>query len=91
MSLDAQPFKLGAMDRGRAVIADLADVAGAQAPLLAGSDRGCDLAAGQDIGRTKFDFGSQRGIVRQPYQRVGGVQSDADQVNLGRFIHDRFS
>jgi len=49
------------------------------------------LAAGQDIGRTKFDFRSQLGIVRQANQRIGGIQSDADQVNLGRFIHDGFS
>ena len=73
------------------VVADLADIACAQAPLLAGGDRGCDLAAGQDVGGTKFDFGSQRRIVRQPDQHVGGVQSNTDQVNFGRWIHDGFS
>ena len=91
MGLDPQAFELGAVNCGGAVVADLADIAGAQTPLLAGGDRGCDLSARQDVGGTKFDFGSQRGIVRQTNQRVGSIQSDTDQVNLGRWIHDGFS
>ena len=61
MSLHAQPLELGAMNRRRVVVADLADVASAQAPVLAGCDCGRDLAAGKDIGRTKFDFRSSSG------------------------------
>ena len=91
MGLDAQAIEFGAVNGGGAVVADLAHIAGAQAPLLAGGDRGCDLAAGQDVGGAKFDFRSQRGIVRKTNQRVGGVQSDTDQVNFGRWIHDGVS
>ena len=84
MGLDAQAIEFSAVNGGGAVVADLANVAGAQTPLLAGRDRGCNLAAGKDVGRAKFDFRSQRGIMRKTNQRVGSVQSDTDQVNFGR-------
>ncbi len=91
MGLDAEPIELRPVNRGGAVVADLADVAGAQTPLLAGGDGGCDLSARKDLGGTEFDFGSQRGIVGKTNQHVGSIQSDTDQVNFGQWIHDGFS
>ena len=91
MSVDSQALKFGAVHGGRAIVADFADVAGAQTPLLACRHRGCYLSAGQDVGRAKFDLRSQSRIVRKTNQCVGGVQPDTDQVNLGRLIHDKFN
>jgi hypothetical protein len=79
------------VNRGSAVITDLADITSPQTPLLAGGNGSGHLPARQDVGRAKFDFGSEYGIVRKANQHVGSIQSDTDQVNLGQWIHDGFS
>lgn len=81
MRLDAEARKFRGVERGRAVSADLADVARAESPLLACDDGGGGLPAGQNRGRTNFDFGAARGIVRDGDQRVGGVEAHADEVD----------
>ena len=52
MSFNAKPLELCAMDCSCLVVADLAHVARAQSPLLAGGDCGCDLTAGEGVGGT---------------------------------------
>ena len=89
MRLDAEPGKFRAVHRGSAVVAQFTDVTGAQSPLLASNHGGGDLAAGQDIRGSKFDLGPARGIVCNGNQRVGSIESDADDVNLGGFSHFR--
>lgn len=91
MGLDTQSIELSTMNGSGAVAADLAHVARAHPPLLAGGNRGCDLSAREDVGGTKFYFGSQGGIVRKTDQHVGSIQSDADQIKLGQGVHDGFS
>jgi len=86
MRLDADASKLRAMQRGRGVIADLADVARAESPLLAGHDGGGDLAAGQNCCGANFDFGAARGKVRDGNQGVNGIEADADEIDL-RWVH----
>lgn len=82
MSFDAGASEFGVVERCRAVVADLADIAGAQSPLLTSNDGGGDLPAGQHLRRTKLNFRAGRGIVRHGNQRVRGVESHADKVNL---------
>jgi hypothetical protein len=82
MGLDTGASKFRAMERGGVVVADFADVAGAQAPLLAGDHGGGDLAAGQNLGGAEFDFGATGGIVGDGDESVGGVEADADDVEL---------
>jgi hypothetical protein len=48
--------------------------------LLASDDRGSDLATGQNRGGSNFDFGPAYGIVRDRNERVGGVESHADDI-----------
>ena len=87
MRLDADASKFGAMERGRSVITDLADVARAESPLLAGHDGSGDLAAGQDRCGANFDFGAARGKVRDGDQGVDGVETHADEIDLGWLRH----
>src|SRR6267154_1756239 len=82
MSLDAVPRKFGAVQFGGAVVADFADVAGTQAPLLASNHGGGDLSAGQYFCGAKLDFGAASGIVGHGDESVGGVEAHTDDVNL---------
>src|SRR5579859_924454 len=78
MRFDPESRKFRGVERGGAVSTDFAHVARAESPLLAGHDGSGGLAAGQNGGGADFDFGAPRGIVRDGYQRVGGVEADAD-------------
>src|SRR5271168_1438614 len=60
---DAAAGKFGAVQFGGGVFADFADIAGAQAPALAGDYGGGGLAAEQDVGGTNFDFGAGCRVV----------------------------
>src|SRR6266849_5933363 len=82
MSLHAKTRKFGAVQFGGAVVADSADVARAQAPLLAGNHGGGHLSAKQDFRRVEFDFGAALGIVCDGDESVGGVKAHTDYVNL---------
>jgi len=76
-----------AMERGCGVVADLSDVAGGHAPLLAGDDGGGDLAAGENAGGTVLHLGAEDGIVGERNNGVCSVESYADKVNLRHFGH----
>src|SRR5260370_33776680 len=87
MRLDTEARKFRAVNRCGAVVANLADVARAQSPALASHHGGGDLAARQDLRGTEFHLGPARRIMSNGDQRVGGVESHADNGNLGRFGH----
>ena len=79
---DAAAEKFFAMECGCAVIADFADIAGAESPLLAGDDRAGDLAARENISGAKLDLGAAGREVVKREKRVGGVEADADKVDF---------
>ncbi len=81
MAFDAGFAELFAVECGRIVVAELADVAGTQAPGLAGDHGGSDLSPGEDGGGAELHFGAGGGVVRNGNQRVGGVESDAHNVH----------
>jgi len=83
LGLDAGAGELAAVEIGGFVLAELADVSGAQSPVLAGYDRGGYLSAGEDGGGSIFDFGALRGVMRERDQGVGCVEPYADQVDYG--------
>src|SRR5260370_36838826 len=86
MRLDTEARKFRAVNRCGAVVANLADVAHAQSPVLASHHGGGDLAARQDLRGTEFHLGSARWIMSNGDQRVGGVESHPDTANLGQFV-----
>src|SRR5271170_1625008 len=69
------------------VVAEFADVAGAESPLRAGNDRGGDLAAGEGADGGVFGFGAASGIGGERDDGVGGVEAYADEVNLRLLLH----
>jgi hypothetical protein len=83
MRFDAVVCELGAVQGGRKVVADFADVAGAKSPGLAGDHGGGDLAAGEDVGGTEFNLGAGGRVVVNGNQGVGGVEPDADYIDFG--------
>ena len=88
--LDAGAGEFAAMQAGGIVIAELADVAGAQAPLLAGYDGGCDLTAGEDGGGLVLDLGALLGVGREGDYGVGCIEPHADEVDewgFGGLVH----
>jgi len=48
---------------GGEIVADFADVAGAESPGLAGDHGGGDLSAVENVGGAEFDLGAGGGIV----------------------------
>jgi hypothetical protein len=86
-SLGPSALELLAMNLGGRVIAELADVARAQAPALASDDRGGDLSPGADADRTKVNLRAAAGEFGKKYEGVGRVQSYAYQVHPGWFGH----
>jgi len=83
MRFDAEVCELGAVQRSGEVVADFADIAGAEPPRLAGDHSGGDLAAGEHVGGAEFDFGAGGGVMMNRNKRVGGVEADADDVDFG--------
>jgi hypothetical protein len=75
------------MEPGGAVIAQTADVSGAHAPSLTGNDSAGDLAARQHIGSAELNFGALDRVVRKRDNGIGGVQPNADKVNLRQILH----
>jgi hypothetical protein len=63
------------------VVAEFADVTGAESPLLAGDDGSGDLASGESSGGANFNFGSAVGIARDGDKGVGGVETYADEID----------
>ena len=83
MRLNAETRKFGAVNFGGVIVAQLSDVASAQAPELAGDHSSGDLSAGQNICGMKRNFRTKRGIVRKENKCVGGVEPQTDNVNRG--------
>ena len=48
---------------GGEIVADFADIAGAESPGLGGDHGGGDLSAGEDVGGAEFDLGAGGGVV----------------------------
>ena len=71
----------------RVVVAQLAHVAGAQSPGLAGNHRGCRLPSRHHAGRAVLHLRAARRVIGQGNQRVRGVQSHAHQVDLRQLRH----
>src|ERR1022692_166340 len=70
-----------AMQPGAVVVAELAHVAGAHSPVLAGNDGAGGLTTGHDGRVTALDFGAARGEGFERDQGVCGVEPNAYQVN----------
>ena len=87
MRLHAEAREFRAMEHGRAVIADLPNVARAHAPLLTCHHGAGDLAARENVYGMAFDFGAGRGKLPQRNKRVGGVESHTDNVNVRSVSH----
>ena len=85
--IDAGAGELAAVERGGLVVAELADVARAEAPGLAGDDGAGGLAAGEDAGVVELDLGAAGGIGGEMNQRVRGVEAHTDKVNQRRLGH----
>src|SRR4029077_7551456 len=83
MSFDAEAGELGAVQSRGKVIADFADVAGAESPGLASDHGGGDLASGEDVGRAEFNLGAGGGELVNGNECVGGFEADTDDVDFG--------
>ena len=87
LRLDPRARKFLAMQQGRVVLAELSHVARPHAPVLASHYGRRHLAAGQHRCGTVFNLGTTFRKCRERDERVGGVQSNADQLHLRRFSH----
>jgi len=82
MRFHAMVGELGAVKGCGEVVANFADVAGAESPGLAGDHCGGNLAAGEDVGGAEFDFRSGGRELVDGDESVGGVEADTDDVNF---------
>lgn len=80
---NAGAAKFALVECGGGIIADDADVAGAESPPLASEEGSSYLTAGHDFGAKHFDFGSQGGELSQAQDGVRGVFADAEDVEEG--------
>ncbi len=81
--LDAKAVEFGAMERGGGIVAELANVARGESPGGAGSDGGGNLATGKRGEVGELDLGAGHGKTRQSDDGVGGIESDADDIDGG--------
>jgi hypothetical protein len=81
-SVDTSVREGFAVEGGGEVVAEFTDVASAKAPMLAGYDSGCDLSAGEGADGGVFGLGAADGVAGERDDRVGGVETHADEVNL---------
>ena len=72
------------------VVAQLADVARAEAPGLTGNDRRCGLAAGQNAGIGVFGLGASSWEVGEGNQRIDCIETNAYEVDLTGLCHDLY-
>ena len=82
LGLDAGVGEGFAVEGGGCVVAELADVAGGHAPVLTGDNGGCDLAAGEYGDGVVLDLGAAGRVVGEGDDGIGGVEPDADEVDL---------
>jgi hypothetical protein len=85
--LDARVGEGLTMERGGYVIAELADVASGDTPALAGDYGRGDLASGKDSHVAILDFGAAQRVLDERDYGVGGVEADADKIDLCKFRH----
>ena len=71
-----------AMEGGGEVVAEFADVAGAEMPVLAGDYGGGDLSAGEGADGGVFSFGAAGGEFGEGDDGIGGVEAYADEIDL---------
>ena len=76
-----------AVEGGGEIVAEFADVAGAEAPVLAGDDGGSDLSAREGADGGIFGLGAASRVSGEGDDGVGGVEANADEVNLRGFCH----
>ena len=85
--LDAGVGEGLAVEGGGGIVAEFADVAGAESPALAGDDGGGDLASGKDRGVAVFHLRASGGIGRQWDNGVCGVETNADEIDCDGMRH----
>ena len=76
-----------AVEGGGKIVTKFTDVASAETPMLAGDNGGGDLPAGQSADGRVFGLGATGGVRGKRDDRVGGVEANADEVNLRGFCH----
>ena len=64
------------------VVAYFADVSGTQAPALAGGDSACRLSSWAALSGENLDFRIERGEIRKADDGIGGVDTDADDIDM---------
>jgi hypothetical protein len=77
-----------AVESGGEVVAEFADVTGAEAPVLAGNDRCGNLSAGEGADGGVFGLGAARGVGGERNYGVCCVEANADKVDLRHFRHE---
>ena len=80
VAVDAGAAKFAAVKVSGVIVADGADIVGAQSPPLAGDESGGDLAAGHDLCAEHFYFGAEGGELGKLEDSVGGVFADAENI-----------
>ncbi len=91
MGIDAFALHFRLLEISGRVVADFPDVARRQSPAAAGDHGAGHLSSGTHLGGEQFDFGIRRGEAGQAQDRVGGVDSDADDIGpreRNRFGHE---
>ncbi len=87
MRFDAGAGKFGTVKLRGVVVTEFADVTGAKSPELASDHGAGDLSARKNAGGFEFDFGTARGIFVERDESVGGVEANADDVDLWSCAH----
>ena len=82
MECDAFTPKVTPMKFRQMVVADAADVVGAQPPSLAGDNGGGDLAAEHDLRVESFDLGAEGGELGDLENGIGGVFADCRECRI---------
>ncbi len=84
LGFDAGVQKLFAMKGRSCIVAQLADVARLEPPLLAGNNRRSNLAAWKNSDCAVFGLRAALGKVFERNDSVSCIQADTDQVDAGR-------
>ena len=82
VSFDTLASELFAMHLAGMVVANLSDIAGTQTPSPAGNSRAGRLPTRKTLGGKDLHLGVEGGEGRETYNRVEGVQPDADNIDV---------
>ena len=90
MSVDSLAGHLSLLKFSGFVVADFTDVSGAQTPALAGRDSARRLSSSAALGRKDFDLGIEGGKMGKADDGIGGVDTDADDIDrrLVEVVHE---